>query len=92
MSRHEAGWVPDTTPGYQGQHRADDHPDPRDELEAGFWTAYHAHEAKRIDRNAFIERLLSLADAYASSDSERLTELRRQVLHKERPDIGGERT
>lgn len=89
MSRHEAGWVPDTQPAeYQGQHRVTG----REELEAAIWALLERHGAHVPNAQKYVTTLLSFADAYSSGDSETLTRLRRQVLHRERPDIGGERT
>lgn len=82
MSRHEAGWVPDTQPsGQLGKHQR---PSAREELQAAIWLLMSACDVQ-VGNGAvpFVDTLLLLADAYSSGDSETLTKLRREVLHRE---------
>ena len=53
---------------------------PREELEAAIWRAWPDMEA-----------ILAAVDAYASVDSPVITAARREVLHRERTDIGRQR-
>ena len=55
----------------------------RQDLEAAIWRLLADHKATVPDALPFIESLLALADAYGSGDSEHLTALRREVLHRE---------
>lgn len=71
----------------------------RQELEAGIWSLLAKHDATVHDAVPFVDAVLALADAYASGDSESLTALRREVLHRETApnahtpasDCGGDR-
>ena len=71
----------------------------REEFEAGVWSLLERHKATLHNAWLFVDCVLSLADAYGSGDDEKLTALRREVLHRETApnahrsasDCGGDR-
>jgi hypothetical protein len=65
----------------------------REQLESTIWrllTAGLGHGERGIDPRT-VAAILDAADAYAAGDGEDVTELRRDVLHAARPDVGGAR-
>lgn len=60
-----------------------------DEFEAALWTALRVHRVAVDHANVFVADLLRLARAYSAGDSDTVTEARRAVLERERPDLGG---
>ena len=59
-------------------------------LERDIWHLMSVHNVTVRDAVPFLDDLLSLVDAYASSDNERVTMLRREVLHRESRPLGTE--
>lgn len=76
LQEHEPGRRPCTC-GRCGR------PGTREELEAAIWQLMEQHRARVINAWSFVSAVLDLADAYASGDDEKLTALRREVLHRE---------
>jgi hypothetical protein len=63
----------------------------RAEVEAVIWQEAHRlsmHRPKAV-RAAAMDRILAAADAYAAGDSDTVQAARREVLRRERADIGG---
>jgi hypothetical protein len=64
-------------------------PDDRDWLEAVIWQQLRYIDADQHPHAAdIVQRLMHAADQYAAGDGQFVTELRRDVLHNNRTDIG----